>query len=80
VFSYQGFERAELLVWEHDKLNPLAFWTFEVYWNVFSYTRMCSLILECVLLLHDKLNPLTFWTFEVYWNVFSYTRMCSLRI
>jgi len=29
----QGFERAALEVWEADKMNPIAFWTFEDCWD-----------------------------------------------
>ena len=28
-----GAERASLPVWEGDKINPLAFWTFEDCWT-----------------------------------------------
>ncbi len=56
MFSYQGFERAELLVWEHDKLNPLTFWTFEVL--VLREHILVRVLREHILVL----NPLTFWT------------------
>eukprot|EP00960_Hanusia_phi_P050276 760121-Hanusia_phi.AAC.5 len=29
----QGFERAALQVWEREKMNPIAFWTFEDCWK-----------------------------------------------
>jgi len=29
----QGFERAALEVWEKEKMNPIAFWTFEDCWK-----------------------------------------------
>ena len=46
-------------------------------WNVFSYYRMCSPTIECVLL-----APLALIGKAVchVWNVFSYYRMCSPTI
>ena len=29
-----GFERAALQVWEADKMNPIAYWSFEDCWKV----------------------------------------------
>ena len=65
-------------------LLPSAVRTHSAYRNVFPYSRMCSLAIECVLLLQALLlqnttaecgqNPLA------YRNVFPYSRMCSLAI
>ena len=43
--------------------------------NVFSYSRMCSLTLECV-----RMGSLTLECVLVLYNVFSYSRMCSPTI
>ena len=37
-----GAERASLPVWEGNKVNPLAFWSFEDCWNYLRKHKVCT--------------------------------------